>query len=208
MSIKNSNTQFWYIIVVTRKSNTVNYPNFEFAQEQQSSTMTTGSKMVCMYSLTWLFDNADVDGDVGEKFENIQETSFLMKNFSYMANRNYVISLIWPCLIHENKFHACGLHSSMWQGSTIWSRSIHVVIHVIKFTHMVLFCFVSPMESISFESCISYMSFNFIHMTILVHCTNSMDVKTFYGCPTLHFHPHDLISSMLGVLIIGFHFAS
>ncbi len=31
------------------------YPNFEFAQEQQSSmttTMTTGSKMVFMYSLT------------------------------------------------------------------------------------------------------------------------------------------------------------
>jgi hypothetical protein len=56
--------------------------------------MTTGSKMVCMYSLTWLFDNADVDGDVDENFENMEETSFSMKNFSYMANRNYVISLI------------------------------------------------------------------------------------------------------------------
>jgi hypothetical protein len=57
--------------------------------------MTTGSKMVCMYSLTWLFDNADVDGDVDEKFENMEETSFLMKNFIYMAaNRNYMISLI------------------------------------------------------------------------------------------------------------------
>jgi hypothetical protein len=56
--------------------------------------MTTGSKMVCVYSLTWLFDNAHVDGDVDEKFENMEETSFLMKNFSYMANRNYVISLI------------------------------------------------------------------------------------------------------------------
>lgn len=47
-----------------------------------------------MYSLTWLSDNADVDGDVDEKFENMEETSFLMKNFSYMANRKYVISLI------------------------------------------------------------------------------------------------------------------
>ncbi len=50
--------------------------------------------MVCMYSLTWLSDNADVDGDVDENFENMEETSFFMKNFSYMANRNYVISLI------------------------------------------------------------------------------------------------------------------
>jgi hypothetical protein len=34
------------------------------------------------------------------------------------------------------------------------------------------------MESISFESCISCVPFNFIHMTILVHCTNSINVKT------------------------------
>jgi hypothetical protein len=56
--------------------------------------MATGSKMVCMYSLTRLFDNAKVDGDMDEKFDNMEEISFLMKNFSYMANRNYVISLI------------------------------------------------------------------------------------------------------------------
>ncbi len=64
----------------------------------------------------------------------------------------------------------------MWQGSTIWSRSIHVVNHVIKFTHMVLFCFTHGVHFIwIMHSC---MPFNFIHMTILVHCTNSIDVKT------------------------------
>jgi len=62
----------------------------------------------------------------------------------------------------------------MWEGSTIWYRSIHVLIHVIKFTHMVSFCFTHGVHFIW----ISWVSFNFIHMTILVHCTNSINVKT------------------------------